>query len=41
LDGKVTDKNLSMGIARDDVAHFMVAQLGNPTWVRQAPLIGY
>lgn len=34
-------KGLSRAIAREDVGAFMVEQLGDPTWTRKSPLIGY
>ena len=34
-------KGLTPLMSREDLALFMIAQLGNPEWARKSPLIGY
>ena len=37
----LSGKDVSMSVHRADVAQFMIAQLEDSTWARQAPLSGY
>ena len=34
-------RGLHFQMTREDLADFMIAQLGSSQWVRQSPLIGY